>query len=176
MRVRSMAVLLVLGLSACHDQGAVIEPETFVVPVYDHAGRDHQEFFRADTLHGKNEVPVRVTTAYGQATFQLVGDSITYRLVVHAVDNVLQAHIHVGATGVNGGIVAWLYPSAPPATLIPGRFKGVLGQGAIGDGEVVGTLAGQGVAGLLAALRSGDTYVNVHTQEFTGGEIRGQIP
>jgi hypothetical protein len=30
-------------------------------------------------------------------------------------------------------------------------------------------------ADLLAAIRAGTTYVNVHTTQFPGGEIRGQL-
>ncbi|MCU1252286.1 MAG: sorting protein, partial [Edaphobacter sp.] len=30
-------------------------------------------------------------------------------------------------------------------------------------------------AGLIAALNSGNTYANIHTTNFPGGEIRGQI-
>ena len=81
----------------------------------------------------------------------------------------------MAAFGVNGGIVAWLYLDAPPATLIPGRTNGTLREGELTDGEVINVLAGQGVAGLLTAMRAGDTYVNVHTTQFSGGEVRGQI-
>jgi hypothetical protein len=28
---------------------------------------------------------------------------------------------------------------------------------------------------LMALIQAGDTYVNVHTTQFTGGEIRGQM-
>ena len=53
-----------------------------------------------------------VTGAQGQAMFKLSddGQSITYKLNVANIENVTQAHIHVGALGVNGGIVAWLFP------------------------------------------------------------------
>ncbi len=36
-------------------------------------------------------------------------------------------------------------------------------------------LAPQGFAELMAAMRFGATYVNVHTEAFMSGEIRGQI-
>ena len=45
----------------------------------------------------------------------------------------------------------------------------------IRDANVINALAGQGVAGLMAAIRSGNAYVNVHTLQFPPGEIRGQI-
>ena len=31
------------------------------------------------------------------------------------------------------------------------------------------------LADVLEAMAAGDTYVNVHTTNFTGGEIRGQV-
>ena len=45
--------------------------------------------------------------------------------------------------------------------------------------DVVGP-AGQGIAAgefeeLVRALRAGVTYANVHSQQFGGGEIRGQF-
>jgi hypothetical protein len=77
--------------------------------------------------------------------------------------------------GVPGPGIAWLYPAAPPAQHIPGRFQGVLAEGVITDANVVGPLAGQGVAALVAAIRVGNAYANVHTVQFPPGEIRGQI-
>jgi hypothetical protein len=127
---------------------------------------------------GAEEVPPRDTNAQGQATFKLSADGteISYRLIVANIDDVTQAHIHMGASGANGGIVVWLFPSAPPATLIPGRSQGVLAQGVITDADVIGGLAGEGVEGLLEQILAGNAYVNVHTSEFPGGEIRGQLP
>jgi hypothetical protein len=65
------------------------------------------------------------------------------------------------------------YPAAPPSRHIPARFQGVLAEGAITDANVVGPLAGQGVAALVAAIRAGSAYANVHTVRFPPGEIRG---
>jgi hypothetical protein len=36
-------------------------------------------------------------------------------------------------------------------------------------------VSGISYADLVAAIRAGDTYVNVHTTQFPGGEIRGQL-
>ena len=66
-------------------------------------------------------------------------------------------------------------PSAPPPQLIPGRFQGVLAEGAITQASLVGSLAGQSLSVLLDNIASGLAYVNVHTSQFPPGEIRGQI-
>jgi len=104
------------------------------------------------------------------------GNSISYRLTVEGIENVTQAHIHVAATpGGNGSPAVWLYPPAPPATLKPGQFTGVLGEGQITNASLIGPLAGQTLADLLTAIRENRAYVNVHTQQFPGGEIRGSL-
>jgi hypothetical protein len=85
------------------------------------------------------------------------------------------AHIHLAPAGANGSVVAWLYPSSPPAQLIPGRSNGILAEGVITAANLIGPLAGGSMEDLLEAMQAGNTYVNVHTVQFPGGEIRGQI-
>ena len=128
-------------------------------------------------LTGAEEVPPVATQAQGQAIFQLSRDGmlIHYRLNVANIEDVTQAHIHLGPAGTNGPVVVWLYPSAPPAVLIPGRFQGVLAAGVITEANLVGQLAGQTLTDLLEHMKNGDTYVNVHTLAHPSGEIRGQI-
>ena len=94
-------------------------------------------------LSGDEEVPVRDTGAQGQAIFQVNedGTAISYKLNVANIENVTQAHIHLAPAGANGGIVAWLYPAAPPAQLIPGRTQGTLGEGEITASSLVGALS-----------------------------------
>jgi hypothetical protein len=111
-------------------------------------------------LSGDEEVPVRATLATGQAVFQYdaAANELRYRLIVANIDNVVASHIHLAPFGVNGPVVAFL----------------------------AGPLAGQDLTVLIAALRTGGAYVNVHTNDgvdptntgagdFPGGEIRGQI-
>ncbi len=100
-----------------------------------------------------------------------------YKLIVANIENVTQAHIHLAPAGANGPVVVWLYPEGPPAELIPGRFNGVLAEGFITAGDVVGPLAGEEepLEELLVRMALGETYVNVHTVQFPPGEVRGQI-
>jgi hypothetical protein len=100
---------------------------------------------------------------------------LRYKLIVANLDNVRMSHIHLAAHGVNGGVVVWLYPSAPPMLPIPGTTNGILAEGVITSANLVGALAGQTVADLVNHLKAGNAYANVHTDQFPGGEIRGQI-
>jgi hypothetical protein len=127
-------------------------------------------------LAGAFEVPAVITVSTGQAVFSVnANGSRHYKLIVANLEDTLQSHIHLGPIGQNGGVVAFLYPSGPPPQLIPGRFSGVLAEGDITDADLRGALAGQTVADLLAQIEAGNAYVNVHTVENPGGEIRGQI-
>lgn len=136
-------------------------------------------------LTGDEEVPVRETIAVGQTIFKLNrdGNSMTYKLIVSDIENVVAAHIHAGVFGTNGPVVTFL---AGPFASGGGPVEGIIGQGVITAANFVGPLAGQDFSVLLAAMRTGGTYVNVHTNDgidptntgpgdFPGGEIRGQI-
>jgi aldose sugar dehydrogenase len=126
---------------------------------------------------GSQEVPPVATRARGQAIFQLSKDGaeLSYKLIVANLHNITQAHIHYGAAGVNGPVVAWLYPEGPPSQLIEGRFSGVLAEGTITGNDLVNDLEGLPLSALIDLMMAGEAYVNVHTSQYPGGEIRGQI-
>ena len=136
-------------------------------------------------LKGRNEVPARDTRAAGNAVFHLSedGTSLSYRLIVANIDNVVQAHIHVGPPGENGPVVAFLYGLVAAGG---GTENGVLATGTITAANLIGTLAGQPLSALVDEINAGNAYVNVHTNDgddtpnegpgdFPGGEIRGQM-
>lgn len=135
-----------------------------------------QRNFRAH-LAGRNEVPPVETRAQGQAKFQVTRDGarIHFKLNVANIRDITQAHIHLAPRGENGAVVVWLFPSMPPATLIPGRFQGVLSAGVITEANLVGPLVGQPISALIDEMAAGNTYVNVHTSGVPSGEVRGQI-
>jgi hypothetical protein len=128
-------------------------------------------------LAGRAEVPPAETLAQGQAIFHLSkdGSELHYKLIAANIENLFMAHIHLGAADTTGPIVVWLYPSAPPPQLIEGQFDGVLAEGTITASNLMGPLAGMSLGDLVAEMEAGNTYVNVHTNQYPGGEIRGQI-
>jgi hypothetical protein len=124
-------------------------------------------------LTGDEEVPAVVTGAQGQATFKVSADgqSITYKLNVANIEDVVQAHIHLEAPGVNGPIVVFLFGPEPDGVDVNGR----LASGSFDAGDLIGPLAGQSLEALITAIETGGAYVNVHTVAHPGGEIRGQL-
>lgn len=145
---------------------------------------DDLESFRAK-LKGKYEVPAVSTKAKGKVEFTLSesGDAFHFELKVDKIQNVVAAHIHMGAPGTNGPVVVWLYgPEAPGG----GALKGTIAEGMITSADFVGALAGQPFSALVDMIASGNAYVNVHTNDgvaptgtgpgdFPSGEIRGHL-
>jgi hypothetical protein len=97
-------------------------------------------------------------------------------------DNVTNAHIHAGASvgpGVNGPVV-WGFIGTPfndnnPNDAVVTPFGSGVGANVSGKWD-----APEGNGTTLAAqldnIRGGHAYVNFHTNEFSGGEIRGNFP
>jgi hypothetical protein len=138
----------------------------------------------AAPLSGDQEVPARDTPATGVAKFKLRDDGtvLQYKINVENIDNVFAAHIHCGAVGVNGPIGVTLFMGSPAG----GAFDGTLAEGTITTADPGNACGWTDLASILAGIESGDTYVNVHTNDgvdppntgpgdFPGGEIRGQI-
>ena len=129
----------------------------------------------ASDLSGNQEVPPVATQATGGARFDVIDlgggrREIKFRLGVFNIDNVVAAHIHLGCPGENGDVVAFLFSGGPT-----GEVNGRLSQGTIRRNHLVGPLQGASVQTLVEEMESNCTYVNVHTTDWPGGEIRGQI-
>lgn len=134
------------------------------------SGRPGTDNFRAH-LSGDEEVPPVDTDAQGQATFSFAAAaaSLTYRLLVANIEDVVASHIHCAPDGVNGPVGVTLFSDGPVSP------DGVL-AGATVDGPDAGNACGwTDLADVLQAVQDGNAYVNVHTLAYPPGEIRGQI-
>ncbi|MEI4804005.1 CHRD domain-containing protein [Bacillus sp. NPDC077411] len=124
-------------------------------------------------LRGKNEVPPVETDARGKAFFKLSQDklSLKFKLDLFDIENVVVAHLHLGAKGTNGPVVVFLFgPITNPVSIECATFTGTITQE-----ELIGPLAGQTLDDLVREINSGNIYINVHTVQHPNGEIRGQL-
>jgi hypothetical protein len=149
-------------------------------------GRVVQAETIAAALTGYQENPPVSTVASGafRGSISNNEDAIAYELTYNGIQGtVTQAHIHFGQLSVNGSIVIWLCrttqtaPAGTPQCTSPsGNFTGTITAADVVD---AGTPSQQITAGelaeVIAAIRAGAAYVNVHSSLSTGGEIRGQI-
>jgi hypothetical protein len=162
-----------------------------------------QRRFR-EFLNGLKEAPAVVSTT-GTGTFRATISNderrIDYVLTFRDLEgDIRQGHIHIGHPQNAGGIVLWVCdtdppvptpspspsPTTPPCTqddpldFREGRVTGTLTADEVRD------LPANGIAGptpmtpgefaeVVALIRAGRTYVNLHTLKFPGGEIRSQI-
>ena len=119
----------------------------------------------AASLDGGQEVPSTLSSAKGVGIFTLNADEtemayqITFDLLSLTGD-FLAAHIHNAQPGVDGGIVHNL-------SFVNGTATGVW-TSSVSNPQALTPVN-------LAELLAGNLYVNVHSTEFTCGEIRGQI-
>ena len=144
------------------------------------AGKKNLE---ADELIGYQENPDVSSVATGsfEVSIDDATQMLTYELNYSGLEGtVQQAHIHFGKRAVNGGISVFLCtnlgngPAGTPTCPQSGSV-----ERSVSAAEVIGP-AGQGISAgqfdeLVAAMRAGATYANVHSTNWPGGEIRAQI-
>lgn len=106
-------------------------------------------------LLGANEVPSGAGDPDGFGTAILMIDdvalTIDWNISVSNIDTVILDHIHSGAAGVNGPVIV--------------DFGGQLSGSGLADPDLALVLANPAAH-----------YVNVHTNTFQTGAIRGQVP
>jgi hypothetical protein len=144
---------------------------------------DREQRFRVATvLRSIEEVPAISSAAKGffRATIDAANETISYELSYEGIASPAQAHIHLGQSAVNGGVSVFLCsnlgapPNAPACPASPAVVTGTLSAANVIGPSDQGITPGE-FAELVAAIRKGVTYVNVHSALFKTGEIRGQL-
>src|SRR5215203_1363857 len=137
------------------------------------------------TLTGSQEVPPTGSPGIGSALVTL--DTVTNLLTVNVSfaglgSPTVASHIHCCAgPGVNA-MVATAVPTFPgfPLGVTTGTYLMTFDLTLASTYNPAfitahgGTVAGAQAA-FIAGLTSGQTYLNIHTSQFPGGEIRGQL-
>jgi CHRD domain len=106
-------------------------------------------------LTGDQEVPPNTSTAVGTGSIRIDAAGNVSGSVAAPGMAGMAAHIHVGAAGVNGPVIIPLTGSAGDTWTVPAGAK-------LTDEQ-------------MAAYKAGNLYVNIHTAEHKGGEIRTQL-
>jgi hypothetical protein len=106
-------------------------------------------------LSGGQEVPPVTSSGSGSGTISIGDDkTVTGSVTTTGVTGTM-AHIHNGATGKNGPVVVPLSKNGENTWAVPSGMK-------LTDAQYV-------------AFKAGDLYVNVHSAQHQGGEVRGQL-
>ncbi len=161
------AFLMMAAVAACATAPSEPEPTKVMTA---------PETFQAK-LDSSSEVPPPTLDAgaspSGNASFTVQGNTVAYKLNASGLSGPpVAAHIHLGAPGAAGPVIVPLAVAAGPSTGTAageGTFdaSGVRGKKPDGSAMMLDDV--------LAAMRSGGTYVNVHTASNKPGEVRGQI-
>jgi hypothetical protein len=122
--------------------------------------------FLVANLSGANEVPVagkpKVGDPDGKATgiVRVQGDRVTFAFSWRGIGAPTLGHIHQGAAGVNGDVKVPLFTTPMPDTVTAASGAVTVSDPAIAD-----------------ALRTNPAgfYLNLHSAEFPGGAVRGQL-
>ena len=135
----------------------------------------HREIRLSARLTGFNEVTPKLTSAAGKfsAVVDRSGTSVSFTMTFSDLSTPVRfSHIHFGQPGVNGGVMVFLCnnegpprPCPTPGGTVSGTFTA---QDVIGPGPAVPAsdqgIDPQSLDDVLAAIASGETYVNVHSQ------------
>jgi hypothetical protein len=106
------------------------------------------------SLSPAEEVPAAKSEGKGSGSFRVAEDgTISGSVTTEGVKGTM-AHIHQGAKGVNGPVI------------IPLEKKG--DTYTVPDGKKL-------TQAQMDALKAGNLYVNVHSNEYKGGEVRAQL-
>jgi hypothetical protein len=100
--------------------------------------------------------------------YNSTADLFTYTLSwTDLTGDAIMAHIHLGAPGVSGPIIVPFFMMTLPATDTI--------SGTLTEADVPGNAGITTIGQVATAIEDGNAYVNVHTMEYPGGEIRGQL-
>jgi len=162
---------------------AALFPFAGITTIAQAQGWDRPDALTAE-LFPLNQVPAVLAKSHGSFSAEINEDgTISFQLSYADMSSpVTQAHIHFGASKTNGGVVVFLCGGQKPACPASGTVTGAITAADVsvlpatnGDSVIPQGIAPGDLAGLLTAIRAGDTYVNVHTETFPSGEIRGQV-
>lgn len=149
----------------------------FVVLIFVH-GAARADFIATATLAGDGESP-STGTGTGEVLFSSTTDKLTVKLTFTGLESPTAipsgvpgaAHIHFGEIDKGGGPIIFPFLNFPVG-VTSGTYDTVLTAASLLPEPMEGI---DTFAEAVSAIEAGKTYFNIHTIEFPGGEIGGQI-
>jgi hypothetical protein len=141
------------------------------------------------TLSGKEVIPPVKTDGTGIANFEVGENSLSYQINVLNAGKITSVQINHGAVGTDGDAIVTLIESkgdddvnlidnVPTLTGIASTKQSSSSFSASGNvnvADLTGPFKDKTIADLVIAMQSGETYVNIQTEDHPEGELRGQI-
>lgn len=119
----------------------------------------HEEFRATATLSWKNE-DTGSDRGFGFAAVRISGERVCFGVRWNNIPTPVAAHIHAGEAGVSGPVVVPLFEAPGPNA---------------GKNTAWGCITAAAEVTEAITMSPHDYYVNVHTEDFPGGAIRGQL-
>ncbi|UXI02595.1 CHRD domain-containing protein [Photobacterium sp. TY1-4] len=137
------------------------------------------------TLNGFQEVPAVFTRGSGSFRAWLSYDKLYFSFRYNNLaGQITAAHIHFAQPGVNGGVFAFICSNSngavSPSTNVPScpepgeRLQGMITSDDVLENTEQGISAGDFYA-LKQAIKNSAVYINVHSDAFPSGELRGNL-
>jgi CHRD domain len=130
------------------------------------------------SLSADNEVPPINSAGTGNFEMTIQPGAIAFSLTFSDLSSPLSvAHLHFAPSKVAGGVMIFLcggggQPACPAAT--SGTITGTITAANVTGPTLQGIAAGD-LDSALEAVRAGLSYANMHTTNFSSGEIRGPV-
>ncbi len=136
------------------------------------AGDQVAATYTAD-LGGGNQIPPVTTAASGTLTLTVAADgaSVDYVLEVDSIISLTVARLREGEVGATGAVIFTIYGGPTKS----GLYTGTVAEGSFTASDLLGPLKGKTIEDLVGLIEANSVYLNVGTEAYPKGEIRGQL-
>jgi hypothetical protein len=138
-------------------------------PIPGKNGGNNNGAFTAHLTSAGEVPPTDEDKSQGQAVVKVRNGMLEVKLSVTNLDEIVAAHIHCAAEGVNGPVGLSLYEGETTSK------NGILVKDTFAAPDSGNGCEWNTIADLVQAIVDGNAYINVHTEEYPAGAIRGQL-
>ncbi|MGE6414162.1 CHRD domain-containing protein [Planococcus kocurii] len=131
------------------------------------AAHEGQEFMAELTPEQETMEVESDATGDASIVFSEDGMSLDFTVNANELDSTMAGHFHSGATGEDGPVEIMLFKNDAPMD-----YDGEVATGTLTEADLAGDMSWED---FTKAMVAGDIYVNLHTEEYPDGEIRGQV-